>query len=87
MSHIRKVLKSIITFSQADNAREQLKRLRVKAELNQSTIDDLREWESNLEIIRKSQPFYETTKLLNEKLSNEFLRYLEKHYPGDKLYW
>lgn len=84
MSCIRNFLISIVTYPQADKAREQLNRLRLKDQLNQSTVDDLKEWEKNLKILSNSKALHESTKLLNEKLLKAFRQYLKKHYPGDK---
>lgn len=84
MSLIRKFLTSIVMFPKADKARKQLNQLRVKDELNQSTIDDLMGWENNLKILSNSQSLHEPTKLLNEKLIKAFLQYLKKHYPRDE---
>ncbi|MDH6373764.1 hypothetical protein M2444_005607 [Paenibacillus sp. PastF-3] len=84
MSYIRNILNSLIIFPQSKEAREQLKRLRVRDVLNQSTPDDLREWESNLKILNNSKLIFETTKMLHEKLNDAFLLYLKKHYPVDE---
>lgn len=84
MNYIRNILNSVITFPQSKKAYEQLKRLVVKDRLNQSTPEDLKEWESNLKFFSTSRPFFETTKMLRDHLFDAFHQYLKKHYPGDK---